>query len=109
VIDMRWGLVASAAGVALLGGAGFIVLASEDSSSDTGSCTSDSEVEQYSDGWSTDHVSEVFDVPGYVSFYGDESFRKRYQSCPDGSDYRQVVTFWNDVGTSHGTWQIFVG
>jgi hypothetical protein len=108
-LNVRRGLVAGAAGVALLGAVGLVAVLSEDSSSDTENCVSDGEVSNYQDDWSTDHVSELFDVPGYISFVGDESFRKRYQACPDGSDYRQVVTYWNDTGLSHGTWQVFVG
>jgi hypothetical protein len=109
VIDVRRGLVAGAAGVALLGSIGLVAVLSETSSSDTENCVSDGEVANYQDDWSTDHVSELFDVPGYVAWVGDDSFRKRYQKCPDGSDYRQVVTYWNNTGLSHGTWQVFVG
>jgi hypothetical protein len=106
---MRLKLVLPAAAVAILATGGLVAVLSETSSSDTENCVSDGEVANYQDDWSVAHVSELFDVPGYISFYGDDSFRKRYQACPDGSDYRQVVTYWNDTGLSHGTWSVFVG
>jgi hypothetical protein len=106
---MRLKLVLPAAAVAILATGGLVALLTEPSTSDTDNCVSDGEVANYHDDWSVAHVSELFDVPGYVSFVGDESFRKRYQACPDGSDYRQVVTYWNDTGLSHGTWQVNVG
>jgi hypothetical protein len=108
--SLQFRLGVGAAALAVAGGGTYAVTAlNNDASADTENCVSDGEVANYQDDWSVDHVSELFDVPGYISFYGDESFRKRYQSCPDGSDYRQVVTYWNDTGLSHGTWQIFLG
>ena len=75
---------------------------------DTENCVSDAEVAQYEDGWSVLHVEAVFDVAGWVSWIGDEAFRRRYQHCPDGSDQRQVVAYWLDSGLSKGTWEITV-
>jgi ABC-type uncharacterized transport system ATPase subunit len=106
---MRLKLVLPAAAVAILATGGLVAVLSEDSNSDTENCVSDGEVANYQDDWSVDHVSELFDVPGYVACVGDDSFRKRNQKCPDVSDYRQVVTYWLDTGLSHGTWEINVG
>jgi hypothetical protein len=106
---MRLKLVLPAAAVAILATGGLVAVLSEDSNSDTENCVSDGEVANYQDDWSVAHVSELFDVEGSEPFVGDDSFRKRYQSCPDGSDWRQVVTYWNDTGLSHGTWARFVG
>jgi hypothetical protein len=108
-MHMRPKLLLPALAVAVVATVGTDAYMNESSSSDTENGVSDGEVVNYDDGWSADHVSELFDVPGYIAWVGDDSFRKRYQKCPDGSDYRQVVTFWLDTGLSHGTWEIFVG
>jgi hypothetical protein len=104
VIKMRKGLVAGAAGVALLGGAGFIALASEDSSSDTETCASRGEYDQLEMFWSTDHVSALLDVDGWVSFTGDNSFRKSYRSCWAPGVEKIVVSYDNGDGLSRDWW-----
>jgi hypothetical protein len=109
VVDVRKGLVAGAAGVALLGGAGFIALASEDSSSDTETCASRGEYDQLTASMSTGSVSNLLDVDGWVSFTGDNSFRKSYRSCWAPGVEKIVIAYSNENGLSYDWWVTDVG
>jgi hypothetical protein len=106
---MRRGLVAGAAGIALVATIGLVAILSEDSSSDTENCASQGEYDQLESLWSTDHVSELFDVPGWVSFSGDNSFRKSYHTCWDFDGTKIVVAYGIDDGLSFNWWTAPIG
>ncbi len=76
---------------------------------DTENCATHSEYDQLEVLWSPGHVSEVFDIPGWVSFVGENSFRKSYHTCWDYDGTKIVVAYDINTGLSFDWWTAPLG
>ncbi len=79
---------------------GAVLVIAPPASADTENCATHGEYDQLEVLWSPGHVSEVFDIPGWISYVDDQEFRKSYRTCWDFDGTKIVVRYDINTGLS---------
>ncbi len=106
---MRLATLAGAGATSLVVAAASLVALETPAAADTENCASHGEYDQLEVLWSPAHVSELFDIPGWISWVGDNSFRKSYHTCWDYDGTKIVVAYGLDDGLSFDWWTAPLG